>query len=283
MSFCSICTAWDWCVPVRDLIRFLHEAGPVLVQEIDKRPVVFIFRRIVAAGRKQSGRQDKTPKKRPIFSFSSSAPPVHPYGYAATYISGILTVNVVPSPSLLYTLIEPLCAITVLRTIASPSPVPPISLECDFIHPVKPLENMRLVRLRDADPGIFHLDVEIIMVRIQGYMDPSVLVVVLTAFSTRLETARENFISSISAMTGRKLSMTTSTPFLFAMGRSPLQGLFEKVVYVYGCYIHVLSGLVHFDERQKIGDDLVFPIDLPGNVFHEFPVHFRRHIRRLKE
>ena len=51
---------------------------------------------------------------------------------AMTQDKGIFTVKHDPSPSTLVTLIEPLCISTALLVIASPSPVPPISLECDL-------------------------------------------------------------------------------------------------------------------------------------------------------
>ena len=46
-----------------------------------------------------------------------------------TSFSGIRTVKVVPSPSLLCSLIAPWCISTMLLVIASPRPVPPVSLD----------------------------------------------------------------------------------------------------------------------------------------------------------
>ena len=44
------------------------------------------------------------------------------------------TLKIVPSPSVLNTLIAPRCISTALRVIASPRPVPPISLEWDLLQ-----------------------------------------------------------------------------------------------------------------------------------------------------
>ena len=54
----------------------------------------------------------------------------HEPAYASDLVNGIFTVKTLPSPWILSTLIEPRNSCTAPFVIASPSPVPPISLEC---------------------------------------------------------------------------------------------------------------------------------------------------------
>ena len=78
-----------------------------------------IFR---TAGKKE-GKKKNTQKR---YCFFHIRPP------QSAWIRGIRTVKVVPSPSLLYTLMAPRCMRTALLVMARPSPVPPISLEWDL-------------------------------------------------------------------------------------------------------------------------------------------------------
>lgn len=56
----------------------------------------------------------------------------HEPAYASDLVNGIFTVKTLPSPWILSTLIEPRNSCTAPFVIASPSPVPPISLEWDL-------------------------------------------------------------------------------------------------------------------------------------------------------
>ena len=47
-----------------------------------------------------------------------------------------------------------------------------------LVHTVKPLKNMRLVFLRDSDSRIFYFDITELVICIQGYMHPSVIVII---------------------------------------------------------------------------------------------------------
>ena len=72
---------------------------------------------------KKKGKKKNTQKR---YCFFHIRPP------QSAWIRGIRTVKVVPSPSLLYTLMAPRCIRTALLVMARPSPVPPISLEWDL-------------------------------------------------------------------------------------------------------------------------------------------------------
>ena len=66
---------------------------------------------------------------------------------------GRWTVNSVPWPTVLSTSIEPLPRSIAWRTSDKPNPVPAASR---FVYAVKTLKNARLIRLGDADSGVFY-------------------------------------------------------------------------------------------------------------------------------
>ena len=152
-----------------------------------------------------------------------------------------------------------------------------------LVHPVETLKNMRLVFLRNPDSRVFHLDIEIFMVCIERYMDPAIIVIIFDRILHKIRYSERKF-HLVDLCTYRTETLHDHLHIFFVCDRTEtLQDLFQELIDIDSLYIQILSGLVHLNERKKVCDDLILPVDLFCDILHELLIHLHRSFLHLKK
>ena len=147
-----------------------------------------------------------------------------------------------------------------------------------FIYPVESFVDLIEGILRDPDAGIFHADIAVVEIRIDGHPHFSVVPVVfdgvfnkicddhshLDLIDLRVDLAHTDHSQfDISLLRDRPYSSKDQLHHLIDVGILDIElGIFA----------------VHADKCEQLRNDLVLPVDLVLYVDHEFPVHFDRDI-----
>ena len=114
------------------------------------------------------------------------------------------------------------------------------------------------------------------MVCIQGYPDPSIIHIVLDSIFHQITDGKSKFhLIHVCFHRTETIQDQVDVPFVRDWTQT-FQNVLQKLVDIHMCDIHIRSLLIHFYQRKKVCDDLVFTIDLGSDIAHKFLIQFLR-------
>ena len=157
---------------------------------------------------------------------------------------------------------------------AGPADLPGMGL----VHPEKAFENVVLVLLWNPDSRVRHFNIEELVIRIQRRMHPAAFIVILDGIFHQVGYRQRHLHLVDLCSHGAEAFQNNLHIFLFRNGLEPFEGQLQKLVDINLRNVQIRRGLAHLHQGQKVVDDVVFPVNLFGDVFHKFLIQLYRHL-----